>query len=66
LASWAAAPKRDFYQLVIYRLKTAEQESRLDNYLQNAYMPALHRAGIEKVGFLSLLLQLMLPSQPKN
>ncbi|NBA75012.1 NIPSNAP family containing protein [Emticicia sp. ODNR4P] len=50
VASWAAAPKRDFYQLVIYRLKTAEQESRLDNYLQNAYMPALHRAGIEKVG----------------
>lgn len=50
VASWAAAPKRDFYQLVIYRLKTVEQESRLDNYLQNAYMPALHRAGIEKVG----------------
>ena len=48
--SICAAPKRDFYQLKIYHLQTQEQEQRLDNYLQKAYVPALHRAGISKVG----------------
>ncbi|WP_324677409.1 NIPSNAP family protein [Hymenobacter sp. GOD-10R] len=50
LVGTAAAPKRDFYQLKIYHLQTKEQEQRLDNYLQQAYVPALHRAGISKVG----------------
>jgi len=50
LQSVGAAPKRDFYQLKIYHLQNKEQEQRLDNYLQQAYVPALHRAGIGKVG----------------
>lgn len=41
---------RDFYQLKIYHLTTAQQSEQLDNFLQNAYLPALHRAGIPKVG----------------
>jgi len=45
-----AAPKLYFYELRTFHLKTQEQEDRLDNYLRNAYLPALHRAGIEKVG----------------
>jgi hypothetical protein len=42
--------ERDFYQLNVYTLKDANQEAKMDRYLENAYLPALHRAGIEKVG----------------
>ena len=45
-----AAPKRDFYQLKIYHLASSEQKQRLETYLQQAYLPALHRAGIATVG----------------
>lgn len=41
---------RYYYALKIYHLKTAEQETRLDNFLQTAYLPALHRAGIPAAG----------------
>lgn len=50
LPSWGAAPKREFYQLKIYHLQTKEQAERLDAYLQKAYIPALHRVGIDKIG----------------
>ncbi|MGV3539908.1 MAG: NIPSNAP family protein [Rufibacter sp.] len=46
----AAAPKREFYQLKIYHLKDQAQEDQLDQFLKNAYLPALHRAGVNKVG----------------
>lgn len=45
-----AAPKPGFYELRTFRLKTQEQEKRLDTYLQNAFIPALHRAGVASVG----------------
>lgn len=41
---------REYYQIKIYHLKSAAQEQRIDNFLQNAYLPALHRAGIRHVG----------------
>lgn len=41
---------RDYYQIKVYTIKNADQESRIDNYLKNAYLPALHRAGIKTVG----------------
>lgn len=47
---YAATPGRDYYELKIYRLKSQSQEDRLDNYLKNAYIPALHRLGIKEVG----------------
>jgi hypothetical protein len=40
----------DFYQLKVYSLDTLSNDDVLDNYLSEAYLPALHRAGIEKVG----------------
>jgi NIPSNAP protein len=43
-------PKQEFYALRIYQLKAKEQEGRIDNYLQHAFLPALHRIGILKVG----------------
>jgi hypothetical protein len=42
--------ERYFYQLKIYHLKDKAQEKRVDQFLQTAYVPALHRAGIEQVG----------------
>ena len=42
--------KKDFYQIKIYNLKTNEQVDAVDRFLKNAYLPALHRAGVSKVG----------------
>ncbi len=50
LASSYAQEARDYYQVKIYQIDSKDQENRLDQYLKNAYLPALHRAGIESVG----------------
>ena len=44
------AASRDYYQIQVYRLTGKVQEEKVDNFLKNAYLPALHRAGIAKVG----------------
>ena len=46
----AAPPKREFYEIKIYHLKNSDQETRVENFLKDAYLPALHRAGIKNVG----------------
>lgn len=46
----SAKPKREFYEIKIYTLKTKDQENRLDNYLKNAYLPAMHRLGVKAIG----------------
>lgn len=46
----ANAEKRDYYQIKVYRLATNEQVKQVDQFLQSAYLPALHRAGIGKTG----------------
>jgi hypothetical protein len=43
-------PVREYYQLTIYHFTTAEQGKTINNYLQNALLPALHRFSINKVG----------------
>jgi hypothetical protein len=40
----------EFYEIKIYHITSAAQEKTLDDYLQAAYLPALHKAGIGKVG----------------
>jgi hypothetical protein len=50
LNAGAKAPARDYYQLKVYHYKTQDQETRLEQYLQQAYVPAIHRAGIKNVG----------------
>jgi hypothetical protein len=50
----ANSPGGDYYQLKIYHYKTVSQETRLDQYLQRTYMPAIHRAGIKNVGIFKL------------
>lgn len=41
---------REYYALQVYYLENGEQEQRVDRYLQQAFLPALHRMGIKKVG----------------
>ncbi|MDR8393551.1 NIPSNAP family protein [Aliifodinibius sp. S!AR15-10] len=42
--------KQQLYQLKIYHLNDQDQEQRVDQYLEEAYLPAMHRAGFETVG----------------
>jgi hypothetical protein len=46
----AAAPKQEYYAIRIYQMQSAQQESRVDRYLQEAFLPSLHRQGIHDVG----------------
>jgi hypothetical protein len=48
--SFSSATTRDFFELRIYQFKTTEQQSRTENYLEKALLPALHRAGIKNIG----------------
>jgi hypothetical protein len=41
---------RDFYQIKIYTIENEIQGQRMDQYLEKAFLPALHRAGISNVG----------------
>ena len=43
-------PGREYYEIRIYEYADTDQEKRLDTYLKNALVPALHRAGSSKVG----------------
>ncbi|MGZ8559268.1 MAG: NIPSNAP family protein [Chitinophagaceae bacterium] len=44
------APAREFYQITVYHFINTEQEKTIDDYLQNAMIPALHRMGLAKIG----------------
>jgi hypothetical protein len=52
LLSWSSysREKQHYYQLKVYHLKTKSQEDRIDRFLKDAYLPALHRMGIKQVG----------------
>jgi hypothetical protein len=50
LFSNAQKPAPEYYQIKVYQFAKAEQETSLDTYLKNAYLPGLHKAGIKKVG----------------
>jgi hypothetical protein len=57
LMARAFEPARYYYQLKIYHLKTQAQEDKLDHYLKDAYLPALHKAGISQVGVFKAMTQ---------
>jgi hypothetical protein len=42
--------KQQIYEVKIYRINGPAQESMMDAYLKDAFLPALHRAGIPTVG----------------
>jgi len=43
------APKQQYYEIRIYHVYGG-QEGKVDTFLKEVYLPALHRAGISKVG----------------
>jgi hypothetical protein len=45
-----AAPKQQYYEVKLYRISGPAQEAMMDAYLKDAFIPALHRAGITTVG----------------
>jgi hypothetical protein len=46
----ATTPKQQYFVLRIYRINGPAQEGMVDAFLKDAYLPALHRAGILKAG----------------
>jgi len=50
--SWAQLKKEnpEYYQLTVYHYNTVDQERILDDYFQNALIPALHDMDIQSVG----------------
>jgi NIPSNAP len=40
----------EYYQIKIYHFKTTAQEDRLDSYFKNAFIPAMHKAGVSDIG----------------
>jgi len=50
ISSCNSNENRDYFELKIYHYETVAQEARLDNYLETAYLPSLHRAGVLNVG----------------
>jgi hypothetical protein len=45
-----AVAKQQYYEIKIYHISDKLQENMVDAYLKDAYLPALHRAGIPTVG----------------
>ncbi len=46
----ANAADRYYYQIKVYHLKSSKQVAMVENFLQNAYLPALHKLGIKNIG----------------
>jgi hypothetical protein len=46
----ASRPKQQYYEIRIYHINQSSQSERIESYLKYALIPALHRAGIQKVG----------------
>jgi hypothetical protein len=50
LSSTGQKNSGEYYEIKVYQFTKAEQVTVLDAYLQKAYLPALHKAGIKQVG----------------
>lgn len=42
--------KQMYYEVKIYRYSTPAQSLAIDNYLKNAFIPAVHKAGLKNIG----------------
>ncbi len=49
-----SAQNKELYQIKTYNLKSESQLTVTENYLKDAYLPALKRLGIKTVGVLNL------------
>lgn len=48
--SYSQTAPRQFFQIKIYHFDNSSQQERTDQFLNTAYLPALHHAGINQVG----------------
>ena len=48
--SFTTAQNRDFYALTVYSFENEDQIEYVDEYLEDAYIPALKKQGIKNVG----------------
>lgn len=46
----SAKDKPEYYQLIVFHFTSKDQEKILDNYLEKALLPTLHRNKIENIG----------------
>ncbi|WP_258049038.1 NIPSNAP family protein [Hymenobacter sp. NBH84] len=49
-ATTTRAAGREYYQIQVYHLRDQQQQQRVEAFLKDAYLPALHKLGIPKVG----------------
>jgi hypothetical protein len=42
--------KQMYYEIKVYRIGAPTQEARIDAFLKDAYIPAMHRLGISRIG----------------
>lgn len=50
LLCFSAIAQKDIYEIQTFLLKSDQQVQATDQYLKNAYLPALHRMGIQHIG----------------
>ena len=50
LAAQNNKSSEEYYRIVIYHFTSDTQQTSLDSYLKDAFVPGLHRAGIKQVG----------------
>lgn len=50
LSAKVSDKKGEYYQITVYSFADAAQEKIIDQYLEKAYLPALHKKGIQPVG----------------
>ena len=50
LRAYSFQTGQEYFQIRIYNISKKAQEDKIDVYLKNVYIPALHRAGITQVG----------------
>ncbi|HLN21358.1 MAG TPA: NIPSNAP family protein [Bacteroidales bacterium] len=50
LAGFAKQKEQMYYEIRIYRYNSPSQDQIIDNYLKDAFIPGLHRAGLKNIG----------------
>ena len=54
-AGKGVAQQREYIELSVYHAGDTTQLRQLNNFLQNAYVPALHKSGIDRVGVFTVI-----------
>ncbi|QDH80501.1 hypothetical protein FKX85_16210 [Echinicola soli] len=47
---WGYGQTRDVFEIKIYHVSTTSQETAIDQFLEEAYIPAMHKKGIAHIG----------------